>query len=479
MSGDESVWCDLVSILLAPHGHDENEIPVDKYEEDAKIGNKTADWVARCERIGFRSIEIQLVRTLKKGWYSEYLEMERREFALLADQKRSELMSAVDVWTRSQLSQELIDIYESIRDNLDTSAMHRSEEKKGVFVRLEAAGNDVEKMRQSCTISQTNAAERQSVIQKNSETTELEYRPKLQKIMERRIEIDNRISFLESEKRRLRLELEKVSNDLVSATNEQREAMIVEETIRGELRASRVKFESMLDTEYREESESRTDFEILSRCAVAIRNSKDRLSDLYTSSTSDLNDVCTQFDNAFTESVQDHVLILCETIEEIYRRVWKISDELENIKKSRNTHSMSQILRRPPASTVADDHEEFSASVEGYEVRISECESKLGLAVIEVEKFFSVFRAFFSRFETKITSNRLLKGQVDKVGIVYGEVEKMLQKHGVLTRIPPSAVTVKLQVDALPARRAEEFVISDDADEVEVVSYKRDGGWEI
>ena len=448
MSGEEPLWFDLISILLSPHGNDDTDVPQDKYEEDVKI-HEFADWVARCERTGFRSVELRLIRLLKRDWYEDYLELERRELAMSVDAKKNQILSSSDssdMWQRTQLSTELVDLYESIRDNLDASAMHKSEEKKSILLKLDEFKSNVEVKKDECVCSQKNSIDRQSVIKANSDKTEAEFRPRLQHVMEARISVDKRIMDLEDEKRRLRLELERVSNEIVNATNEQRECMLNEESIREELRQNRDKFNKMLETEIKEEDESKTDFEVYTRCGVAIRNSAERLGEVFSNSANELNDVYTQFDNAFVEAVQDHVSILCDTIQDIYREVRRFSDEVDNARKNRNSHSMSQLLVGGAAPSSSEETtEEFNASIERVDLRISECEQKLKQSAKSMEKFRSMFGNFFSRFESKISSNRLLKGEVDKVNVVFGETDRLLKKHNIVPSpipVPASAVTV-------------------------------------
>lgn len=449
LSGEESVWFDIVSILLSPHGNDDTEVPQDKYEEDMKI-REFADWVARCDRTGFRSVELNLIRILKRDWYDDYLQLERRELAQSVDLKRNQILvgSDTDVWQRTQLSTELVDLYESVRDNLDASAMHRSEEKKLVLSKLEEYKSQVEARKSSCMSSQASSIERQSVIKINCEKTETEFRPRLQQVMESRISTDKRIMDLEDEKRRLRQELERVSTELVTATNDQRECMLQEETIREELKQNRGKLEKMMSMEIREETEAKTDFEVFTRCFVAIRNSTDRLGQVFADSANELNEVYTHFNNAFVEAVQDHVSTLCDTIQDIYRQVRRQADELDNARKNRNSHSMTQLLVTPAVVTTNDTTEEFSASLERVDLRIADCEQKLKASAKDMERFRSMFASFFARFEAKISSNRLLKGEVDKVNVVFGETDRLLKKHNIVPSpipVPASAVTVVVE----------------------------------
>jgi hypothetical protein len=341
-----------------------------------------------------------------------------------------------------------VDLYESVRDNLDACAMHRSEEKKQIVSKLEEYKTELEKRKNACEMSQTNSIERQTVIKTNSENTETEFRPKLQQIMGNRINVDKRITDLEDEKRRLRLELERVSSDLVAATNEQRTCMLAEDAIREELKQNRMKFESMLATEIREETESKIDFEVYTRCSVAIRNSGERLGDVFSASSNELNDVYTQFNNAFVEAVQDHVSILCDTIQEVYRQVRRHGDDLDVARKSRNSHSMTHLLVAPPSLSTEGTTEEFSASLERVDLRIAEIEQKMKQGARDLDRFRIMFGNFFSRFETKISSNRLLKGEVDKVNVVFGETDRLLKKHNIIpSPIPVPATAVTVMVD--------------------------------
>jgi len=62
-----------------------------------------------------------------------------------------------------------------------------------------------------------------------------------------------------------------------------------------------------------------------------------------------------------------------------------------------------------------------------------------------MDKFRTMFGNFFGQFETRISSNRLLKGEVDKVNVVFGETDRLLKKHNIIPSpipVPSSSVTV-------------------------------------
>ena len=460
LTGEESVWFDIVSILFSPHGHDETYVPEDRMEEDVKIrerANSSADWVARCERIGFRAVELQLVRSLKRDWYMDWLEAERRELATLVDSKKNQMINRTSsgefpdtngaLWQKVSLSGDLVDLYEQIKDNLDTCAMHRTEEKKALLTALDVQSSEVEKLRILAESEQVKSLDRQTGIRLNADETEVEYKPKLEAILEQRVGIDERIKSLESEKLRLKIELERVSAALVTAQTEQRVNMETEDRTRGELNSSRIKFETMLESEQAEESESKLDASLNGRCLGSIQNTKDRVGAYFSEKGNELNDIYTQFDNAFIEAVQDHITVLCESIQEIYRQCKKIGDDLETTKKSKTAQSMSQVLN---AALNEFEKEEFSASLERLNIRTVELEGKLGEEAKEVKKFAEVFAEFFKRFETKLTSNRLLKGEVDKVKVVLGEADKILNKYAMVsttTVAPPTVADTLIEED--------------------------------
>ena len=465
MTGDEAVWFDIVSILFSPHGHDDTEMPQDIGEEDVKIrerSNSSADWFARCERKGFRATEMALISSLKKDWFDDWLEVERRDLAATVDIKKNQLLQRTTspgpsqafadpngpMWQKVKLSGELVDLYESVKDNLDSCTMHRSETRKEILTVLEEKNKLVETGKETARVDQQSSAQRQVVIKENAKSTEAEFQPKLKSVLDDRTVVDGQIASLEEEKRRLKMELEKVSGQLVAAQTAQRKCMESEQGLRTEMGVNRDKFASMLLAEVREEGESKIDFEIRTRCVLAIRNAKERIESLYRMTGSELNDIYTQFDNAFVEAVQDHMTVMCESIQEIYRRVKRLADEMEAVKRTKNSQSMSEMMH---SALNEYEKEEFSASVERLAMKILEIETKLKNERAEVDRFDAIVAAFFKRFESKLTSNRLLKGEVDKVNVVFAETERILTKYSLEKKAPVVAAdTQQLVVEEEP-----------------------------
>ena len=432
MTTAEDGWFDIVSLLFAPHGRDETDVPTDTREEDIKIrqraNSSSADWVARCERAGFRSVELGLIRVMKREWYSEWLEMERRDLAVLVDLKKDELSTSLDndLWTRVTLSGELVDLYEKIRDNLDTCTVRHVEESKSLVCAIDLRLTEFGSMRSTAEADQVKSVDRQAWIGNSATETEAEYKPKIESIILQRVSIDEKISELESRKRDLKLELEQVSARLVEAQCEQRINMETEDAVRAELNEARIKFERMLESEVHEAGESAKDWSVCERGISVVGNSRNQIVGSQSTDSAKLGEVYAQFDNAFVEAVQDHISVLCESIQEIYRRCKRVCDDLESTKKSKTAQSMSQVL----GNGMTDfEREEFNASVERINLRLVQLESKLREESLHVTKFAETFTNFFTRYEAKLNVNRLLKGEVDKVNVVLGEAEKLLTKY--------------------------------------------------
>lgn len=445
--GDMSVWFGVVTILLSQHGHDSTEIPENAFEEDIKIRERSdsaADWVARCERRGFRTTEIGLIRVLKRDWYDEWLEMERRDLAATVDLKKAEMIQknpsqissepSQALWNRIKLSSELVDLHEFVKDNLDSSAMHRSETRKNVLTRLDESRTQVEAAKQAAKTEQEKCAERKLIIQENSRITEKDYEPRMKAIFEERIVVDSKIASLEERRSQLKIELENVITQLADAQAVQRGCMGAEQKLRTDINARRDKFETMMLEESSEERENKLDVEICQSTTVAIDSIMEKIDSIYTADANQLNDVYTQFDNAFVEAVQDHTTVLCESIQDIYRRTKRLADEMESVKRAKNSTSMSEMLH---SGLNEPEKQEFSASVERLNVKLGEVESKLRLEREELDRFEQTFNGFYKRFENKLMANRLLKGEVDKVDVVFAETLKILNKYNIDRRNLP------------------------------------------
>ena len=139
---------------------------------------------------------------------------------------------------------------------------------------------------------------------------------------------------------------------------------------------------------------------------------------------------------------------MCESIQEIYRRVKRLADEMEAVKRTKNSQSMSEMMH---SALNEYEKEEFSASVERLAMKILEIETKLKNERAEVDRFDAIVAAFFKRFESKLTSNRLLKGEVDKVNVVFAETERILTKYSLEKKAPVVAAdTQQLVVEEEP-----------------------------
>ena len=463
LRGDDLVWFDVVLLLLSPHGHDRSEKPEDTLEEDERIrerSNSSADWWARCERSGFRALEIGIISRLKKDWYDDWLEKERRDLAANVDLKRNELVQRASptssalfsspnghMWHKIQLSSELVDLYESVRDNLDECTMHRAGVKKELIAALEAKRTQAARAQTEADEGRAGALGRQTVVHENMDAMEKEFRPRLEAVLEERTAIEFKISSLEEQKLRLKMELERVSQELNDAMNAQRDATDYESQLRVELSTSREKFTTILRKEEREENECSVDAELNTRCVAAVNNMIPRVEKLHAEAANELNDIYTQFDNAFVEAVQDHMTVLCDSVQEIYRRTKRVADEMEAVKRTKGAQSVSEMLN----STLNEsEKEEFSAAAERLNLKLVELGNRLREDADDVAKFDTTFNDFFNRFQTKLTSNRLLKGEVDKIRVVFAETAKIIDRYDLNRKPAPSPKGPELLIEESP-----------------------------
>lgn len=442
LRGDDAVWFDIVALMLAPHGHDRSDKPEDTFEEDERIrrrSDSSADWWARCERSGFRSLEIGIISHLKKDWYDDWLEKERRDLAASVDMKRNALVqrasptsSAIypapngQMWHKIQLSGELVDLYESVRDNLDDCTMHRAGVKKDLVVALEEKKTQAAIAQREAEAGRAGALERQSVVRDNTTAMETEFRPRLDAVLEERTAIEFKISSLEEQKLRLRMELERVTQELQEAITAQRDATDYETQLRRELGTNRDKYAVILHKEEREENECTVDAELSTRCVEVLANIKPQVEKVYSDGANELNDIYTQFDNAFVEAVQDHMTVLCDSIQDIYRRTKRLADETEAVKRTRGAQSVSEMLN---SALNESEKEEFNAAAERLNLKLVDLASRLRQEAEDVAKFDATFNEFYDRFQTKLSSNRLLKGEVDKIRVVFSETVKIVDKY--------------------------------------------------
>ncbi|EER18541.1 hypothetical protein Pmar_PMAR008003, partial [Perkinsus marinus ATCC 50983] len=180
---------------------------------------------------------------LKKDWNTEWLTSEMKRNGVEADCRRQELMVAVnkrpedgdwDRWfgTRLAQSEGLVNLWSRIKDHAKASIDSRAEHEKNVATKCDG-------MVRSSTSSSQKAASMMS-SQKNAQTRdasglanqEKRVDEQMQAMMADRKEVDARIAALEAKKRSLKLQLDKLSEELVEAQRQQVLCMQREESVR-------------------------------------------------------------------------------------------------------------------------------------------------------------------------------------------------------------------------------------------------------
>lgn len=435
--GNESVWFGLVMAFVSPHGHD------DEMEVYATNSVDNVSILSRCERAGFRSVELPMLTQLKRDWLDDWLEGERRDLATNLDLKRSEFLEGTaalpagpeggrgsnePMWLKIKISGDLVDLYESVKDNLDVCTMRRAEARKEIVSLCAKKLLESKKAFEGAKVERAKSVERQKTVGENSRALEAILKPKLEAVTEERSAIDSRISKLETEKQRLKMELERVCGDLADAQTVQRSVMDAESNLRTEIDISRSRFASMLAQEVKLEKEEQVDLDIHEKLGVTLAQLSTNIDIQYTKSSSDLAEIYTQFDNAFLEAVQEHMTVLSAAIQDVNVQVKRLCDELDSVNRAKSSRSFSSMLNARQKNS--EENEEFDASAERLNVKFFEIENKLRFeASVEVDKFSATFRSFHKRFESKFSSNRLLNGEVHKINDVLQETQTLIAKY--------------------------------------------------
>ena len=438
LQGEKKNWIEIVGLLLAPHGKDgEVEIAESSCES----------WLSVCETRNFRFLELSLISGLKRDWYADFLEKERRELGSNVDSKRTQLLQTSDqIWTRIKLSDELVALYESVRDNLDDSTLHRASSRKTFISALASLEQAADNQKSLAKTEKEHAKNRQLDVKTKMETTESEFKPRLEAILEERTAIDFKIANLEEHKKRLKLELEKVSQELVEAQTAQRDVMDYEQVVRADLVSSRNKFSDMLAKESSEETACDLNETLSLKMIQIIKNINQSAEISFQNGTSAIGDVHAQVEGAFVEAIQDHMQILGEAIQELFRKSKRLADELESVKRTRNAQSMSAMLG---SGQNGNETEEFSATLDRLELKASDLMDRLAAQSDELAMFSETFQTSLKRFDNKISNNRLLGGEVDKIQFVFAETEKVLKKYA--PQVPvPTAKAPELLVEESP-----------------------------
>ena len=429
LSGGDKVWFELVATLLSPHGHDSR---AGVEEEESK-----ESWVSRCDRSGFRSLELGMLTQMKKDWLDNWLEEERREMAIILDQKRGELVERIPtltnltdpnagLWLRIRLSAELVDLYEAVKDNLDVCNMRRAESRKDAVSVSIQKKKEAEKMLEKAVNEKINANERQKILNRDSVQSDNDFKPQLEAVMEQRSAIDSRITKLEIEKARLRIELERVSGELADAQSAQRVVMDAEFDLRNQIGDTRNRFASLMVHELEEEKAEQVDMEIYAKEVKILDQIHASIDAEFAIASTELGEIYAQFDNAFIEAVQDHLIVLSDMMDEMHRAVKRLCEELDMIYRTRS----SQALSRRIVGVEQEEKEELDAMTERLNVKSFDLENKLRSETgSEVDKFSATFKTFHKRFESKFSSNRLLNGQVEKISETLALTQALIHKY--------------------------------------------------
>jgi len=178
-----------------------------------------------------------LAAMLKKDWREEYLERERKRMGVDAERLRLEVvaMKAAGNETEAERlellrnrcvkSQSLINLYDDVAKNIQDSLTHVETHKKAQTEATDKLRTAMGKYQETMSASNKVSEERRSQLQQELQQSTAGLRDSIKSQEEERADIDQQIEDLESRKRELKMEVEKISGELFSLREKQRQQM--------------------------------------------------------------------------------------------------------------------------------------------------------------------------------------------------------------------------------------------------------------
>jgi len=259
---------------------------------------------------------LNIVQVTKCDWQEEQLRAERKDLALRAEGLRQEIhrLGAEpgedrDAWynQRTQLSTDLLNTYQAVRQNLEEAQNHRRE----LITARESDLRLLEEQIQAQAIglegSAKAAADKQRQLEAELRQSRDGFQAQLQQMDEARAEVDRELTELEERKRKLRMELDEVSRTLDEVRTKQRQHMEVCDKRRAELAEQKATFKEQIDNEDSAAKEAERNKGLAERTQELVRATDTLLQQTLGTQLEELTRKQTQFQDHFKELLRGHL----------------------------------------------------------------------------------------------------------------------------------------------------------------------------
>ncbi|KAF4660060.1 hypothetical protein FOL47_007309 [Perkinsus chesapeaki] len=385
LDGDSEVWVPVVAHILStspeylaasepsePAGAaaSPSRTPAVEAFKKAKEGGDACVW----------SLNI-LSHCLKKDWNASWLASEMKRNGIEADYRRQELMVAMnkrpqdndwDKWFDARLgqSENLVALWGRIRDHASSSIKCREAHE-------DIIASECDKMTKSAVASSQKAAlmangqrDTQARDASGLNCQEKRVEEQMNAMMTDRKEIDARIAALEAKKMKLRLELEKISEDLVEAQRQQVLCMQREDSVRKSLGDTRQSYQQSIRAAEEAENKYGRLQKRFDKIVELAGNSKRVVAETDEKMGVEMKKKLSQISQAYIGTCREHLRFIEDRMTNISENVKKLAQQKETLERG-NTGMLAGYTSAA-ALTGFDSAITSSSVLNSYTARTSE-----------------------------------------------------------------------------------------------------------
>ncbi|KAF4728567.1 hypothetical protein FOZ62_001385 [Perkinsus olseni] len=277
---------------------------------------------------------------LKKDWNTEWLICEMKRNGIEADCRRQELMVAAnkrpedgdwDRWFDARLAQSegLVHLWGRLNDHAKTSIDSRAEHEKKVASKCDRMVQSSTASSQRASSMVTTQQDAQSRDAAGLASQEKRVDEQMEAMMADRKEVDARIAALEAKKQSLRLQLEKVSEDLVEAQRQQVLCMQREESVRKSLADTKESYNQSIKAAEAAETKFNRLHDRFDEVATMAGSSKDAVAQTDDKAGVELKKKLSQINQAYIGTCREHLRFIEDRMNSVSSNVKKLAQQKE------------------------------------------------------------------------------------------------------------------------------------------------------
>eukprot|EP00397_Hematodinium_sp_SG-2012_P018734 GEMP01019203.1.p1 GENE.GEMP01019203.1~~GEMP01019203.1.p1 ORF type:complete len:791 (+),score=185.21 GEMP01019203.1:160-2532(+) len=260
-----------------------------------------------------------LLRVLKSDWQDEVYHAERTDLAVNAEALRAEIrniktgdphlsdMEQERRHTRKvKASKDMVQLYRSLRQNMEEAVAHREKALARRNADLELLKSQMDSHKADLATTAVVKSQKSKNLQIELTTAASGISSQLESLENSAKDIDHRIAELEAKKKELRMQLEEVTQDLLTARHEQRKHMQEVDKTRDHLAGAKKEFHSKIQSEEENIATAESDRDLCEGIQKIIEKTEGEVAEALMKQITDLGQKRVQFDAHFVEVLKDH-----------------------------------------------------------------------------------------------------------------------------------------------------------------------------